>query len=556
MNAAVIAALAAALSAAAVPAAAGQLSFDTGPPFRYVADVADDSGTIRYLASPEDIYMVEHGGKVYVIATSAGDNALGVFDITHQGEMDIVWDQLNEDDGTAGKWGLSDPTHIEPFEVAGDDKKYVLVTSPGRVGTSWGATHTTVKEAVPDHAARGAGLQLVDVTDPAEPGFVSFVGQGAAAGGGAKYDYVGGAYSSAVFSSGTRTYSISAGDFGVWLPGGLTVVDITDPASPSLAWQSDSTWPASLEGYRNAVDVVDVGGVPHAVVAVNGMLTNRALDSDHDGNLQIVSLADPSSPSMVYSSNAGALSAISDPDGVVTATVGGVPYAFVAAHAGDKTVVHAVNLGSPSSPSIAATMTDDRGGFRTLDGAAGLHFEVLDGRPYLFVPAWGDNGVQFVDVSDPARPRAVSDTRDEASDSVGNVCSGLAGATGIDVLKTAAGKTYAAIAAQDDDALQMLEFTNTRSLRFLATGVIQDDTLGFSTLETPFFVDDFEIAGRTYLAVTSFGRGGPVVPAQGGVQIIDVTNPHEPVAASSVSSDYSGVKKSLQWLELNCNIHI
>ena len=528
----------AAVSVALVPVAAAQ-TFDAGPAFRYVADIDDDEGTIHYLGSPEDVLLVEHNGKIYAIATASGDNALGVFDITDQDEMDIVWEQRNNDEGGAGEWGLSDPTHIEPFSVTGDSKKYMLVTSPGRLGL--GFFSPTEKAPASASSARGSGLQLVDITDPTAPAFVSFVGQGTDVDSDpntdTKYDHLGGAYSSAVFSSGNNTYAISAGDFGNLLPGGLTVINISTPASPSFVWQSDGTWLSSLEGYRNAIDVIEINAVKHAVVAVNGELTNDTLDADHDGNLQIVSLANPSSPSLVFSSNTWAQS-ISEPKDVVTATINNKPYAVVSASSGEKTVVHVIDLSTPASPNIVATMTDDRGGFNTLAGAQGLHIESLGGTPYLFVPAWNDNGVQFVDLSNPASPRAVSDTRDEESDSIGNVCSGLAGATGIDLI-TVGGKTYAAISAQDDDALQMIEFTDTTTLAFLARGVIQDGALGFSTLETPLFVEDFEIDGRTYIAVTAYGTGTSQVPLEGGVQIIDVTNPLEPTPASSVSSDYT-----------------
>ena len=81
----------AAVSVALVPVATAQ-TFDTSPAFRYVADIDDDEGTIHYLGSPEDVLLVEHNGKIYAIATASGDNALGVFDITDQDEMDIVWE--------------------------------------------------------------------------------------------------------------------------------------------------------------------------------------------------------------------------------------------------------------------------------------------------------------------------------------------------------------------------------------------------------------------------------------------------------------------------------
>ena len=62
---------------------------------------------------------------------------------------------------------------------------------------------------------------------------------------------------------------------------------------------------------------------------------------------------------------------------------------------------------SRTQPDAAASVTDNRGGFDELDGASSVTTVVIGERTYALVASFRDDGVQIIDISDPASPVAV-----------------------------------------------------------------------------------------------------------------------------------------------------
>ena len=112
-----------------------------------------------------------------------------------------------------------------------------------------------------------------------------------------------------------------------------------------------------------------------------------------------------------------------------------------------------MDVTDPARPAPVSAVFDGSGGFDALYGAADVEVFDTHGRTYAIVAAMYDNGVQIMDVTDPARPAPVSAVFD--------------GSGGFDALKRASdvevfgmdGRTYAIVAARDDKGVQIMDVT-------------------------------------------------------------------------------------------------
>ena len=142
-----------------------------------------------------------------------------------------------------------------------------------------------------------------------------------------------------------------------------------------------------------------------------------------------------------------------------TFTIDGNTYAIVAAF--DENGVQIIDISNPASPSPAGKLIDN--GFATaLAGASGVDTFTLTGTyagTYAIVASKGDNAVQIIDVSNPASPSPAGKLIDNG------FATALAGASGVDTFTltgTYAG-TYAIVAAFDDNGVQIIDISNPAS---------------------------------------------------------------------------------------------
>ena len=179
---------------------------------------------------------------------------------------------------------------------------------------------------------------------------------------------------------------------------------------------------------------------------------------------------------------------------------------------------------NPATPSYVAHAKDGESGFTELFGASSITTITIDSSTYALVASSADSGVQIINITNPYEPIAASSITD-GSDGYTT----LAGASSI-TTTTIGSSTYALVAARTDDGVQIIDITNP----YQPTNVsaIIDGTGNFTRLANAASITTTTIDSSTYALVASVDDDG--------VQILDITDPYEPIAASSVKDGSGG----------------
>ena len=254
-----------------------------------------------------------------------------------------------------------------------------------------------------------------------------------------------------------------------------------------------------LDGVQG-IDTFESGG--HTYVAVTAYL---------DDSVQILNVTDSSGITAAGSITDGGSLELDGAWGITIFESGGRTYAAVTGTRDDG--VQILDVTDPSGITAAGSITD--GGSRELDSAREIDTFESGSRTYAAVAAYLDDGVQILDVTDPYSITAAGSITD--SDSLE-----LDGAQGIATFKSG-GRTYAAVAAYLDDGVQILDVTDPYSIT--AADSITDG--GSLELDGAASITIFESGGRTYAAVAA--------ELDGSVQILDVTDPSGITAAGSIT---------------------
>ena len=90
---------------------------------------------------------------------------------------------------------------------------------------------------------------------------------------------------------------------------------------------------------------------------------------------------------------------------ITTVVIGENTYALVASVLDDG--VQIIDISNPASPSAVASVSDGET-YSELWGASGITTVVIGENTYALVAAASDDGVQIIDISDPAVPSAVA----------------------------------------------------------------------------------------------------------------------------------------------------
>ena len=427
------------------------------------------------LYNAEDVHLTAISGSVYAIVTS--DNGIQIVNITNPSSPTAVSSIF---DGRNGFDALNSPDDTVVVTIS--NNTYAVVTGQ-----------------------RDDGIQIVNITNPASPTAVSSVFDGR--NGFDALDNVGDI--DAVVISG-HTYVVSAASH----DDGVQITNITNPASPtavSSMFDGKNGFDA-LDG-ANGVDIVTVSGRVYAVVA-----------SFTEGGVQIIDITTPASPTAASGiiHGTGGFDALNGAQHVETVVISGQTYAVVASEIDDGLQI--IDITTPSKPLPTASIFDGRDGFNALNGAQGVDTVVISGMTYAVVPGSADNGVQIVNITNPAAPTAVS--------SVFNNSGGFDALVGAhDVITVnVSGRIYAIVTGYDGDSVQIIDITNPSNP--LPAASIFDGKNGFDALDIPIDVDVMTASGRTYAVVASRGDDG--------VQIIDITNPSNPLPAASIFDGKNG----------------
>ena len=437
-----------------------------------VSAVFDGEGGFEALAVPYDVKTFDVGARTYAIVSSGEDNGVQIMDITDPGSPAPVSAVLDGYPGPGGFSGMAGASHVVAYEM--DGRAYAVVT-----------------------VSDNHGVQIIDITDPASPAPVS-----AAFDGRDGFEAMHLTTGLDVFGIEGRAYVIVGGGG----DNGVQIIDITNPASPA---------PVSAV-FDNLLDVPGVGfsglaGVRDVQVFWSGGRAYAIASAYTDDAIQIMDITNPASPAPVFMArdNEGGFDGMNGAGELVVFTAGGSPYAIVTSMYGG---FQTIGLADPASPTPVSLMRDDQGGIEALDGAGGVDVFETEGGVYAIVAASDDNGVQIVDMTNPARPVPVTAIFD--------------GQGGFDVLNgavdvqafEAGGGVYAIVSAMHDDGVQLINVTDPASPAPVSAAL--DGMDGFAALNRPLGMDVFETGGSTYVIVTSIDDEA--------IQIIEVSSSAEP----------------------------
>ncbi len=305
-----------------------------------------------------------------------------------------------------------------------------------------------------------------------------------------------GAFGVDVFTIGSNTYAVVASEY----DDGIQLVDITNPASPAAAGSLNDTGSTVLDGPQG-VDVFTIGSNTYAAVA-----------SFVDGGIQIIDITNPASPAAAGNLTDTGSSVLDGARDVDVFTIGSNTYAAVVSL--DEDGIQLVDITNPASPAAAGSLDDT--GSTVLGGARGVDVFTIGSNTYAAVAAEYEDGIQLVDVTNPASPVAAGSLKEGQGGS-----QDLDGSYAVDTF-TIGSNTYAAVVGEADNGLQIVDITNPASLT--ATGSIGDT--GTTRLKSPRGVDVFTIDSSTYAIVASAHNNG--------IQLVDITNPASPIQAGNL----------------------
>ena len=367
------------------------------------------------------------GSNTYALVTASWDDGVQIIDITDPARPAPV-SSFDDGDTVSGK----------TFDMlSGTDE---IVTT--KIGSN---TYALVVGWADD------GVQIVDVTDPANPVPVASFDDGDTVGG-KTYDELDGATGITIAKIGSGTYALVAASD----DDGVQIVDITDPANPVPVASFDDGDTVGGKTYDElegpaSITTARIGASTYALVAA----------SDDDG-VQIVDITDPASPLPVASFDdgdtvgSGTYDELDDPRYIITVGIGSRTYALVASFADHG--VQIIDITDPASPVPAASFDegDTAGGktYRELRGAGSITTARIGSRTYAVVAAHDDNGVQIVDITDPASPVPVASFED--GDTVGSrTYENLDGPANIGTVRIGSG-TYVLVTAYFDNGVQII----------------------------------------------------------------------------------------------------
>ena len=326
---------------------------------------------------------------------------------------------------------------------------------------------------------------------------------------------------------GGSTYVVAAAQ----LSDKIVIYDISDPSSPvyvsELADGTDTGLCTASNGERCLdgpveLDIATIGGKPYAVVAAY-----------NDDGVEIIDISDPTNPTSVgRATHEGDYKELDAPYDVAITTIGDSTYAVVTAYNDDG--VQIIDISDPTSPSATehVSHSSEAGSFTELNHPIDVEIASIGGSTYAVVAAGVDDGVQIIDISTPSSPSATSTVEDDSTKE-------LDGANGV-AITTIGSSTYAVVTGTNDDGISIIDISTPSSPVYVSeledgtdTGVCTAAN-GERCLDGPRDVEIETINGLTYAIVASH--------LDDAITIIDITNVSNP---SIVASMYNSSTKEL-----------
>jgi hypothetical protein len=318
----------------------------------------------------------------------------------------------------------------------------------------------------------------------------------------------------------STNYAIVAG----FADDGLQVIDIGVPTA-IVAKDSETD---NANGFD---ELVGAYGIATFTISSNSTYRGAIVTANTAGSVTSVDITNPKAifEKDVETDGNNSFAELEGARGVATFDIGGTTYAIVVSQTDDG--VQMIDISNPAAIVAKDNETDGANGFTELDGAHGVATFTLgkvvdlfdiDGDSnttelitptYAIVASVADDGVQMIDISNPAAIRAL----DAETDGV-NGFTELGGASGVDTF-TCGKRTYAIVSSNSDDGLQLIDITNpvnivaitSQSDETTVDGVVYNR--GFTELDGARNITMVTVGGIEYAIVTA--------QADNGVQIVE-----------------------------------
>ncbi|MDI1495693.1 MAG: LVIVD repeat-containing protein [Cenarchaeum symbiont of Oopsacas minuta] len=403
---------------------------------------------------------------------------------------------------------IQNSTYIDPGAISIDTSYGTQnITGTGTIDTSTIGIYT-LSYKTPDDLAGNVGptiTRIIDVQDHISIALsdihykfgATLVGNITDS---AEYPILDGANSIIAAQINGSTYALVTAHF----DNGIQIIDITDPFDPSPVINITDIVEFSTLYVPSSITIAQINGYTYALVTVAAA-----------NGIQIIDISNPYSPSPVanvtdgeyYTELGGAFS-------ITTTQINGSIYALVAAPTDDG--VQIIDISNPYSPSPVASVTDDEY-YTVLDIAVSITTAQINGSTYALVAARGDNGVQIIDITIPSEPEPRANITDSAE------YPKLHGARSITTAQIN-GSTYALVAALTDHGVQIIDITDPFDPSPVANIT---DSAEYPVLDSASGITTAQIDGSTYALVAADGDDG--------VQIIDITIPSKPDPAANIT---------------------
>ena len=443
-----------------------------------VASVTDDFDGYETLRGARGLDIVSISGHTYAAVASYNEDAVQIIDLVNPYLPLPVSAFYNDTDSGVKLDGATD------VEIITDDEEvYVLVT-----------------------AYNDDAIQIINITSPTVPTKIRSLTDGEG-----RFDTLAGATDIDVVDIGSTTYGLVT----AYNDDAIQIIDLNNPALPRVVGDTldDDDREFNLDGVRG-MDAVTIQGNVYVLAAA------------HTGEgIQVIDLQRPALPVPVSDvSNRKDIDIASKGSwGMDTFAVDGGTYAAIAVYVDD--VIQIVNVTKPWVPMPVSNVFDDAGEFEALGGATDIETVYVDGRVYGVVAAYDEDAVQIIDLTDPANPKFVHELLDGEDG-----FEALEGPIDVEVA-VISGRTYAVVAAYDEDAIQIIDLINpdfpipTASVHrgdvFVADEDIgREDEVRVRIMDGPRGVAVVDIADKVYCVV--------VGQNDDSMLILDVTNPAHP----------------------------
>ena len=242
--------------------------------------------------------------------------------------------------------------------------------------------------------------------------------------------------------------------------------------------------------------------------------------STNSNYFTIVNITDPSSPSQVsvLDSADNSLFAITD---VAYAVIDGFTYAISTSIIYDRVLI--INVSNPSLPSLVTYVTNGVN-YTELKDPSDITTVTINSSTFALVASYIQDSIQIIDITDPSNPipaSALTDGRDGFTE--------LDGSISVTTV-TIGPSTFALVASIWDNGVQIIDITDPYNP--IPASAITNGVGDYTELLYPYSVTTVKIDTSTFALAAAIGGDG--------VQIIDITDPYNPILASVVIDGANG----------------